>query len=89
MQASSAATIREILMDENFGDETPVYGHVSLARAGERDYIWFLGWTPHGDGAIVIALVLEFDPGEGLSPQAALDVAIPALEGAHSVVVAR
>ena len=82
MQASSAAVIRAALMEQNFGDETPVYGHLSVALAGERNYIWFLGWTPSDEGAIVIALVLEYEPGNGMSPQAALDVAIPALEAA-------
>jgi cell division protein FtsI/penicillin-binding protein 2 len=80
MQAANAETIRAALMEHNFGDDPPIYGHVSTALAGEREHVWFLGWTPTDDGAVVIAIVLEFDPGNGASPQAALDAVVPALE---------
>ncbi|HLA45101.1 MAG TPA: penicillin-binding transpeptidase domain-containing protein, partial [Aggregatilineales bacterium] len=45
-------------------DDTPIYGHISRAFAGEREYIWFLGWTPLSDGTdAVIVVVLESPEG--------------------------
>ena len=86
MQAPNAEVIRAVLMERDFGDAVPIYGHISVALAGERDYIWFLGWTRADEGAVVIALVLEFD--DGYSPQAVLDVAVPALEAGSGLNLA-
>jgi len=77
MQSSTAASIKSLLQTRSFDPEMPLYGHLSHAIAGERVYVWFLGWTPLEDGGDkVLVIVLE---GQDLHAEAVLGVARAAL----------
>jgi peptidoglycan glycosyltransferase len=77
MQPRIAQQIEGILRTESFSADAPIYGHVARAYAGNRQYVWFLGWTPLDDGTeVMIALVLE---AHTLAAQEAIAVAVSVL----------
>lgn len=83
MQPSIAQTIQAILRARSFDEALPIYGHVSQAYAGSREYAWFLGWTPLEDGTdAVIVVVLEADQ---IEPMQAVEVAVTTLRATHQV----
>ena len=86
MQPNIATAIQNILRENNFGtDDIPVYGHVSFAYAGERQYLWFLGWTPLADGTdAIMVLVIELPADQQIEGQLAIDVAIEVLQQASN-----
>lgn len=59
MQPLIAQQIRLALEAQSWAG-FPLYGHRSWAYSGEREYEWFLGWTPLDDGTYAV-LVLVVD----------------------------
>jgi cell division protein FtsI/penicillin-binding protein 2 len=77
MQPRIARQIEGILREESFSADHPIYGHVARAYAGNRQSVWFLGWTPLEDGTeVMLVLVLE---AHTLTPQEAVAVAVSVL----------
>lgn len=79
MQPAIAQTIQSLLMTRPWADDAPIFGHLSVAYAADREYAWFLGWTPLADGSeAVMVVVLEGKVGE-LDLQQAAHLAVEVL----------
>ncbi len=71
MQPAVALQIYSLLQENPLAEN--LYGHLSRAYAGSRQYIWFLGWTSLDNGdSLLMVLVLE---GKDITPQTALAIA--------------
>lgn len=79
MQPSVAGQLRGALQIQNWGSaERPIYGHFSRALAGQREVIWFLGWTPLANGDdIIIVIVLEGTQIEAADALQIAQIALP------------
>lgn len=77
MQPSIAAQI-QLLQQENPLYEDWMYGHISRAYAGTREYVWLLAWTGLDNGeSLIMVMVME---GKSLAEQTAIDMAASILQ---------
>ncbi|MCL4875580.1 MAG: hypothetical protein KJ064_02940 [Anaerolineae bacterium] len=79
MQPAIAGQIQMLQQEHPLAGEN-VYGHISRAYAGTREFIWLLAWTPLENGeSIIMVVILE---AKEIAPETALNIAVPILEAA-------
>jgi peptidoglycan glycosyltransferase len=65
MQPAIAQQIQSLLMSAPWNAQATLFGHLSRAYAGNREYAWFLGWVMTEDGSpLAIVMVLEGQAGQ-------------------------